>query len=503
MRILKSVRGAALSLAISLLAGSALAPGSPAEPRGSLGHSGRWLTDPLGRVVIVHGVQEWGPNGPLAGPLPFGHRVPADLGYGRDDAEFLAAHGFNGMRLSLSYWEHAPGEFDDAYLDGFRSFVRELAGAGVYSLLDMQQAIYGPRFAGGEGFPDWMTFTDGFPVVDAGYPSSYVLNPAMNRAWDNFWANKRASDGVGLQDHFAAGWRHLAERFAGEPGLLGYDIINEPWPGTMWPLCGLPTGCPPGGFDDAKLTPLYASVARAVRTVDPHHLIVYEPNLVFDFGADTRVGAPGDSNAVFGFHNYCLRSVIPGAPDVRPACEIGEELVFDNAEDHSQRTGDGLLMGEWGGPAAIEEIKSITDRADDHLMSWLVWDYGKLVPDPTLPPTGANVDTAMLGELARPFPRIIAGTPIGIAFDRQTKGFETSYTTTLPSGEPAGELLTELFLPAIHYGGGYRLRVLGAQVVDGLGSQRVTLRACPGASSVSVEVTAEDPLTVPGCSQQS
>src|SRR5206468_900350 len=80
-----------------------------ADPLPALTHHGRWLTDPQGRVVIVHGLQEWGPNGPLPGPLPFGHKVPSTLGYGADDAQFLADNGFNAMRLSLSYWEHAPG----------------------------------------------------------------------------------------------------------------------------------------------------------------------------------------------------------------------------------------------------------------------------------------------------------------------------------------------------------------------------------------------------------
>jgi endoglycosylceramidase len=299
-----------LALAAALFM-AAPAQAAPAEP---LGHTGRWITDADGRVVIIHGLQEWGPNGNLAGPLPFGHKIPSDLGFGADDAQFLAAHGFNAMRLSLSYWEHAPDEFDQPYIDGFRDFVRTLDAAGVYSLIDMQQAIYGPRFAGGEGFPDWMTFTDDFPVVDAGYPRSYFLNPAMNRAWDNFWANRQASDGVGLQDHYAAGWRYLASTFAGEPGVLGYDILNEPWPGSVWSSCAEPAGCPPGGFDETGLSPMYARVAPAIREADQRHLIVYEPNLLFNSGSDTHVQAPNDADAVFGFHVYCLDTLFPDNP---------------------------------------------------------------------------------------------------------------------------------------------------------------------------------------------
>jgi endoglycosylceramidase len=452
-------------------------------------------------VVIIHGVQEWGVNGPLAGPLPFGHRIPADLGYGEDDAEFLVAHGFNGMRLSLSYWEHAPGLFDDGYLDGFRDFVRRLADAGVYSLIDMQQAIYGPRFAGGEGFPDWMTLTDGFPVVDAGYPNSYYVNPAMNRAWDNLWANTAASDGIGLQDHFAAGWKHLAERFAGESGVLGYDLINEPWPGTDWMACANPQGCPPGGFDETLLTPFYERVVEAIRTADREHPIVYEPNLLYDFGADTHVGRLDDPLAVFGFHIYCLSGAIPGFGDPGP-CEVGEELSYDNAEAHSQRTGDGLLMGEWGGVSNLEGVERMTDSADSHLVSWLYWWYGRLVPDATKPPEAPNLDLEFLRRLVRPYPQLVAGTPTSIAYNRQTKRFEARYTTTLPNGQPAGSLVSRVFVPTLHYGSSYRLRVNGAVVTAGLGTQSVSLRACPGEKSVSVEVTNQQPAETLNCAEQ-
>jgi endoglycosylceramidase len=449
--------------------------------------------------VIVHGVQEWGPNGPLRGPLPFGHRVPAKLGYGNDDARFLAGNGFNAVRLSLSYWEHAPGRFDDGYLKGFQSFAHQLARAGVYSLLDMQQAIYGPRFAGGEGFPEWMTLTDGFPVVDAGYPASYYVNPAMNRAWDNFWNNVTAQDGVRLQDHFATGWRHLAERFKGEPSVLGYDLLNEPWPGTTWMTCANPVGCPPSaGFDQTKLTPFYGRLANAIRRADRKHLVVYEPNLLFDFGANTGVDPPRDARTVFGFHNYCLNSAVPGSPDPQQ-CAIGEELTYDNAEAHAQRTGTGLLMGEWGGTSSLEGAERVTDSADSHLMSWMYWWYGRLVPDATKPPAAPNVNLEFLKRLVRPYPRTIAGTPTLVAFNRQTKRFEARYTTTLPGGRRAGDLLSELFLPRLQYGRAYRLSLRGAEVTRGLGSQHVMLRACPGSKTVSVEVTDESPATPARC----
>ena len=52
---------------------------APLEP------SGRWLTDTLGRVVILHGFNY------VAKSPPF---YPAAFGFGDDDAAFLAAEGF-------------------------------------------------------------------------------------------------------------------------------------------------------------------------------------------------------------------------------------------------------------------------------------------------------------------------------------------------------------------------------------------------------------------------
>jgi endoglycosylceramidase len=475
-----------LGVAVTLCAGLAQASLSP------LGHQGRWLIDPQGRVVILHGVQEWGPNGALPGSLAYGHQVPATLGYDADDAQFLADNGFNVMRLSLSYWEYAPGQYDDSYLDGFATFVRQLDGAGVYSLIDLQQAVYGPHFSGGEGFPEWMTQTDGVPSLDAGYPNSYTFNPAEDRAWDNFWANRPGPDGVGLQDHLAEGWRHLAHRFSGLPGVLGYDLLNEPWPGIVWPLCASPVGCLPGTFDDTYLSAFVARVIGAIRRADPNRLVVYEPNLEFDFGPETHLRPPCDANAIFGFHNYCLLgTVFPGQSE-STACALLEDRVFQNALSYAARSGDGLLLGEWGGTSGPLDTARMADLADRYLMPWVNWWYGALVHDPHLPPTGGNVDTEKLRLLVRPYPQRIAGTPTSWSYDAATQTFAFDYDTTAPGGRSTGAAPTEIFIPALQYPHGYRVAVAGATVISHPTSGLALLCNQAGVETVSVRITPDD-----------
>ena len=51
-----------------------------------------------------------------------------------------------------------------------------------------------------------MAINDGLPnPPDAVFPLYYVQNPAMQRAFENFWANRPGPDGVRLQEHYIAG----------------------------------------------------------------------------------------------------------------------------------------------------------------------------------------------------------------------------------------------------------------------------------------------------------
>ena len=79
------VRRALLGLAALL----ALAPAASAAPVLPLGHAGRWITDAQGRVVNLHGINMVYKRPPYA---------PDAVGFGDDDAAFLASEGFNAVR---------------------------------------------------------------------------------------------------------------------------------------------------------------------------------------------------------------------------------------------------------------------------------------------------------------------------------------------------------------------------------------------------------------------
>jgi hypothetical protein len=137
----------------------------------------------------------------------------------------------------------------------------------------------------------------------------------------------------------------------------------------------------------------------------------------------------------------------------------------------------------------------MADLADEFMVGFTQWAYlgsepGSMIADPAQPPAGDNINQAMLAALVRPYPQVVAGTPRRWSFDRDAKRFELEYSTTLLDGRPARGRASEVFVPRLHYPDGYLVKVSGGELVGGLGSQRLRVRACPGRRVVRLTVTA-------------
>lgn len=92
-------------------------------------------------------------------------------------------------------------------------------------------------------------------------------------------------------------WKKLAERYASEPMLVGYDLLNEP----NWTF----ESKDPHGSEDTGNKPLwglYYDITKAVREVDKNHIIFIEGN----YYGDNYNGfeGPWDNNMVLSFHKY-------------------------------------------------------------------------------------------------------------------------------------------------------------------------------------------------------
>jgi endoglycosylceramidase len=482
---------------VALVAALAVAPAADGALVLPLSHAGRWTTDAQGRVVVLHGMNMVSKRPPYA---------PDAVGFDDDDAAFLAAEGFNTVRVGIIYKavEPAPAVYDDAYLARIAQTVDTLGRHGIVSTLDFHQDLYNERFQG-EGWPDWAVLDDGLPAQpQGGFPANYLIMPALQRAFDHFWANDPGPGGVGLGDRYAAAWRHVAERFRSDTNVLGYELLNEPWPGSTWQQCANPAGCP---VFDAQLTTFVKRSVAAIRQADPRTLVWYEPNVIFNDGADTNLGAIGDPHAGFAFHDYCLSA---GGSNSNNGCDSFDDLVFANALKRAQSTGDALLMSEWGATDAPDILTAMLERADRNMIGWQEWQYcgcddpttaagpgptQAIVIDPAKPPQGDNIKAAKLKLLARPYPQAIAGTPESYGFAADTGTFTLRYTTRRAdgAGDLAGDVESEVLLPARQYPAGYAVTVEGASVHSAPGSPVLRVAACAGAREVAVTVAPTGP----------
>ncbi len=455
-----------------------------------LGHEGRWITDAEGRTVILHGVN-------MVAKLP--PYDPAAWGFGADDAAFLAAQGFNTVRLGIIYKGLEPqrGRYNETYLNSIAKTARLLGRHGIHVLVDFHQDLFNERFSG-EGFPDWAVLDDGLPAQpDAGFPGNYFVMAALWRAYDHFWANDPAADGTPLQDAYATAWRQAAIRLRQEPAVLGYDIFNEAWPGSQWTTCLNTQGCP---LFDAEVTEFSRKVFDEIRKVDPTKMVFYETHPVFGSGADVSIGDVGDDNAGFSFHVYCLGSTVGLPADVLgpAACPLGIDRPFERAEAHAERTGDALLLSEFGATDELGPLLRDIEAADRHMMSWQYWSYFNrdpccerphegIIHDLSVPPEGDNVKQEKLDVLVRPFPRAVAGVPTSYAFHSaaEDRMFELTYET-----DPSISAPTEVFVPVSrHYPQGYEVAVTGpARIVSVPGAALLRLRTT-GPGTVHVTIT--------------
>eukprot|EP01043_Picozoa_sp_COSAG02_P058416 COSAG02_NODE_7266_length_3090_cov_3.345035_4_plen_262_part_00 len=171
----------------------------------------------------------------------------------RIDAEAMRSWGFNVVRLGV-LWQGVmpePGVVNTSYLDAIDTVVSTLAEAGIYTILDAHQDCLGRRFCG-EGLPDWVilkslriagvnasdpkeAFPKPFPwdlgVGHDGLPDlakcqshnfvDYYNTKVSLASWRALYSSSE------LWDDFAQHWQAVANRFAGQPSVLGYELLNE------------------------------------------------------------------------------------------------------------------------------------------------------------------------------------------------------------------------------------------------------------------------------------
>ncbi|NNN22088.1 MAG: cellulase family glycosylhydrolase [Acidimicrobiales bacterium] len=205
---------------------------------------------------------------------------PTTPGSNNDFAE-MRALGFNLVRLVLNWseLEPTPGQYSTNYLNRVSQVVSWASQQGIYVILDMHQDQYSryilPEPAnkasstctpsgGSDGAPKWAVFTDGKSACSLFGQSA--LNPASSAAFYEFWHNHKVtgpngqSPGSGLEDHYIGALASLAKRFSSNSDVLGYELMNEPQPGSIASL-------PIANIYQASSNDLYPFYKRAIEAL--------------------------------------------------------------------------------------------------------------------------------------------------------------------------------------------------------------------------------------------
>lgn len=442
------------------LTAALLAPALPAaaDDAPQLRRDGRWLVDPQGRTVIVHGLNLVYKHDPYAPPA-------TRAGFVERDARWLARHGFNGARVGTLWAGLTPDRadrLDPAYVRRVQRVLDLLAERRIWLQLDMHQDQWHETY-GGEGVPDWALLRPApyaaLPPVVAPFPTGY-WTPEVSTVFDSFWA-----DDHGLLGDWATAWGLAAATWRDQPHLMGYDLLNEPWMGLEWATC-LATGCPQSYA--AELQPAMERGLAAVRAEDPDNIVWWEPQQFAGGQPLDTFYEPvaGEQQLGFSWHSYCpdvfLESQgIPGG-NTENCWEFARGRQ-EHALEQSATMDAVPLMSEWGATDNLRAIEIDAAVADEHLMGWTHWAY-KRWNDPTTADGAqglfrddadpSSVKRGKVRLLVRTYAQATAGTPLAMSFDPADGAFHYRYRP-----DPAVTAPTRIFVSPLHYPDGWRVRV--------------------------------------------
>jgi endoglucanase len=176
-----------------------------------------------------------------------------------DDIRFIKSVGFNMVRIPL-YWNlfmKPDGTIDGegwALLDRVLGWIKD---AGLYAIVDLHAAPGGQTGINHDDGP-------GYPLM--------------------FYVPRDRDLTVRL-------WRAIADRYKGNPTILGYDLLNEP----IAPYHDIDTLNP-------RLEPFFKRVTEAIRAVDPGRIVFLAAgqwSSNFDM-----FGPPFAPNLAYTYHSF-------------------------------------------------------------------------------------------------------------------------------------------------------------------------------------------------------
>lgn len=277
-----------------------------------------------------------------------------------DEYRLLLKYGFNAVRY-LVFWEALEpqkSQFDTEYLRKVAEDITRITSAGLLVMVDMHQDIYTQAY-GGDGFPIWTMKPEGGAFVAQKYWAANLLQPAVKNCYKNFWAD---SD---MQDRYIFALDMLVRTLQVIPGVIGFDIMNEPYPHDLWKF---------SKFEQTILTKFYGKVQR----IGANRLF-FEPWMSTSSGIPSDLAFKPTRKAACAPHYYDI-FLDAGKPYKWFNKALLEKAVAIKVQEANQ-LGAPLVYGEFGldpsVPRAMEFLQDFNNELGKYGVGWFYWSYDK------------------------------------------------------------------------------------------------------------------------------
>lgn len=369
--------------------------------------------------------------------------------------------GFNAIRYGVIWdgLEPEPGVINEEYLKEIDKRVQWAEDNGLWLILDMHQDLFSRKYA--DGAPLWATLDEGEPHIEgAVWSDAYLISPAIHRAFDNFWANAEAPDGVGIQDHYINVLKVLAARYGSSPSVAGFDIMNEPFMGSgatdvmakllegFGTVIAQKTGKIPSpselldlwtnedkriaaldmmndkeiylsimqhakpsvdDFEQGSLSDFYQKSRDAIRSTGSNQILFLEHNYFCNLGVESTFKIPTNSTGeldtlcAYAPHGYDLVTDTKGA--IAPGYNR-VDVIFDQIFLAAKKRSIPTIVGEWGafymGNNYIEPSRHLISIFEENLAGQTYWAWWKDIES----------QDYFLSTIVRPYPMAIDGNLI-------------------------------------------------------------------------------------------
>lgn len=448
--------------------------------------SGKRLVDEYGRERIFNGLNfvykgvEKDENGVV--------RYKTDITEERLVA--LKEKGVNIIRLGLTWAGIEPemGEYNLTYLDEYKEILKLCEKHEIYVFIDWHQDLFSNFCClSGDGAPKWACkHTKKSRPHKIIWAEAYFFYQDIHKSFDDFWTNADL-DGRGLRDRYCDMLTFTVDYLKDCNAVIGYDIFNEPFPGTPGGKLfrtlvksgvgtilfnkrvdrqGLITNAMKKDvmamlsvaddpkvyhsiiddakdmlfeFDTKRYYPFLVAAAEAIRKADKTGIIISENCYYSNLGIPCSVpriiykNGEREENHVFSPHGY---DITVDTPLTNNASPYRVDFIFDEHKRTQERLGVPVIVGEWGGMVPGSEkypaLEHLIAKFDANKWSHTYWHYFE-----------GFENNEIMNVISRPMPQAVAGTIKSYSYDRKEKLFTLSYTGSSTIKAP-----TVIYLPS-------------------------------------------------------